>query len=191
MPRCHHYFMIPQELLFWRWRKEQQQQERRERNLHGCNNDACNLIISIFKAKLLTPISFRNFFYINAESSLHLLYPRHPISRGKCMQRILTLFYYTNVLFFCITQTNVQNYSFQNLLCRWIIKKNCKADIFARAINCKQIADKNSSARTHKPDRKYFSIMWLTRQHKHCDFGYDYWFTKTHTMPWLTALKQE
>jgi len=87
-------------ILFWRWRKEQQQQERRERNLHGCNNDACNLIISIFKAKLLTPISFRNFFYINAESSLHLLYPRHPISRGKCMQRILTLFYYTNVLFF-------------------------------------------------------------------------------------------
>jgi hypothetical protein len=60
----------------WRWKQELQ--ERRERNLHGCNNDACNLIISIFKAKLLTPISFRNFFYINTESSLHLIYTSDP-----------------------------------------------------------------------------------------------------------------
>lgn len=99
MPRCHHYFMIPQELLFWRWRKEQQQ-ERRERNLHGCNNDACNLIISIFKAKLLTPISFRNFFLYKCWVILTFTILQTPNkSRKKCMQRILTLFYY--ILMFC------------------------------------------------------------------------------------------
>ena len=41
------------------------------------------------------------FLYKYAESSLHLLILQTPNkSRKKCMQRILTLFYYTNVLFF-------------------------------------------------------------------------------------------
>ena len=162
------------------WRK-QQQHERREIYMVVIMMHVTLLLVSL-RLNYSPPSHSEIFFYI--ESSLLLQFFTPNMSKNVYKDFPIILFL---SLFFLQPKQ----------MCKIIPSKtvqvnNCKSwyNMQKRAINCKQIADKQLSMHTHKPDRKYFS-MWLTRQHIHCDFGYDYWFTKTHTMPWLTALKQE
>ena len=120
MPRCHHYFMIPQELYSFDDEEKNNNNKKDEKEIY--------MVVIMMHVTLLL-VSLRLNYSPPSHSEIFFLYKCRVIltftilqtpnkSRKKCMQRILTLFYYTNVLFFCITQTNVQNYSFQNLLCR-------------------------------------------------------------------------